>query len=123
MNLDAIVDGFKIRWGVPQCVGVDGSHVPICVPTENHTDCKGGYSVVLQGLVDHRYCFLDVYIGWPVSAHDARVFAHSSLHSIFELLPHVAKHNGVDVPLFILCDSSYPLEPWLGKKCCYYTAV
>ena len=38
-NLDAIVDGFKTRWGVPQCVGaVDGSHIPICGPKENHTD-------------------------------------------------------------------------------------
>ena len=114
-NVDAIVDGFQRRWGVPQCVGaVDGSHIPICGPKDNHTDYynrKGYYSIILQGLVDHRYCFLDVYIGWPGSVHDARVFAHSSLYIKLtkgELLPQSKKktYNGVDIPLFILGDSA-----------------
>ena len=123
-SLDAIVDGFQTKWGVPQCVGaVDGSHIPIYGPKENHTDYynrKGYYSIVLQGLVDHRYCFLDVYIGWPGSVHDARVFAHSSLYSQLskgELLPHnkTITYNRTDIPLFILGDSAYPLETWLIK--------
>ena len=40
---------------------------------------KGWYSMILQGVVDGQYCFLDVYTGWPGSIHDARVFAHSPL--------------------------------------------
>ena len=71
-------------------------------------------AIILQGLVDHRYCFLDVYIGWPGSVHDARVFAHSSLYSKGELLPH-NKTITYDVPLFIIGDSAYPLETWLMK--------
>ena len=29
--------------------------------------------MLIQGLVDANYRFLDVYIGWPGSVHDARV--------------------------------------------------
>ena len=85
-NIDAIVIN-QTRWGVPQCVGaVDGSHILICGPKDNHTDyynCKRYYFVIVQGLVDHRCCFLDVYIGWPGSVHNAHVFAHSSLYTKF----------------------------------------
>ena len=67
--LDHVVDEFKSKWGVPQCFGaVDGCHVPICAPSEQHTDYynrKGWYSMIIQGLVDANYQFLDVCIGWP----------------------------------------------------------
>ena len=30
---------FKTKWGVPQCFGaVDGCHIPICAPSNQHTD-------------------------------------------------------------------------------------
>ena len=131
-HLDAIVDGFKTRWGIPQCVGaVDGSHIPICGPKENHTDYynrKGYYSIVLQGLVDYRYCFLDVFVGWPGSMHDAHVFAHSSLYlklSTGELLPHskAITYNGVEIPLYIIGNFAYPLETWLMKPFSQNAAV
>ena len=74
-RLRGIVDGLKMKWGVPQCIGaIDGTHVPIAAPEENHTDYynrKGWYSMILQGLVDHNYCFLDINVGWPGSVHDA----------------------------------------------------
>ena len=80
-DVDHVVDEFKTKWGVPQCFGaVDGCHIPICAPSEQHTDYynqKGWYSMIIQGLVDANYRFLDVCIGWPGSVHDARVFAHS----------------------------------------------
>ena len=36
--------------------------------------------MLIQGLVDANYCFLDICVGWPGSVHDARVFVHSSLY-------------------------------------------
>lgn len=34
----------------------------------------------MQGVVDYRGLFMDVYIGWPGKVHDARVFTNSSLY-------------------------------------------
>ena len=79
-----VVDGFETFWGFPQAVGaIDGSHIPIIRPEESGSDYynrKGYYSILVQGLVDHRGIFLDVNIGWPGKVHDARVFVNSSLY-------------------------------------------
>ena len=60
-QLDSIVDGFLTKWGVPQCVGaIDGCHIPIAAPVNNHTDYynrKGWYSMILQGVADANYRF------------------------------------------------------------------
>lgn len=83
-KLDELIDGFLTKWGVPQCVGaIDGCHIPIASPAMNCTDYynrKGWYSMILQGVVDYSYRFIDINVGWPGSVHDARVFAHSSLY-------------------------------------------
>ena len=83
-KLQDVVDGFKTKWGVPQCVGaIDGCHIPISSPAMNRTDYynrKGWHSMILQGVVDHSYCFMDINVGWPGSIHDARVFAQSALY-------------------------------------------
>ena len=121
--MDSVVDGFLTKWGVPQCVGaIDGCHIPIAAPVNNHTDYynhKCWYSMILQGVVDANYRFLGVCIGWPGSVHDARVFAHSNLYKKIteeELLPSKPlRVNGVDVPLFLIGDSAYPLNTWLMK--------
>lgn len=34
----------------------------------------------MQGTVDHKMKFLDVFIGYPGSVHDARVFKDSPLY-------------------------------------------
>ena len=66
-QLEEVTEKFQMKWGVPQCVGaIDGCHIPIAAPVGNHTDyynCKGFYSMLLQGVVDADYCFLDVCIG------------------------------------------------------------
>ena len=81
--LSDVVEGFSQSFNFPQCAGaIDGSHIPVIPLALNHTDYynrKGWYSVVLQAVVDHRYLFRDINIGWPGSVHDARVFAKSSL--------------------------------------------
>ena len=63
------------------CVGaVDGSHIPVRPPVLNHTNYynhKGWYSILVQAVIDHKYLFHYLNVGWPGSVHDARVFANS----------------------------------------------
>ena len=114
---------FESKWGVPQCIGaIDGSHIPVSPPTLCHTDYynrKGWYSVLLQAVVDYKFCFLDVYTGWPGSVHDAHVLAHSTFYkkaNTGQLLSAATRMiNGVNVPVFVIGDSAYPMLPWLMK--------
>jgi len=58
-----------------------------------------------------------VYRGWPGSAHDARVFVHSSLGTSNRLLPDARKTiEGTEVPLYIVGYSAYSLLKWLMKS-------
>ena len=122
-KLREVVDGFKSRWGFPQVVGaIDGSHIPIIRPSESATDYynrKCFHSIIIQGVVDYRGQFIDVYIGWPGKLHDARVFYNSSFYRKVcqgTLLPsQPVQLEGKDIPLLILGDPAYPLLPWLMK--------
>ena len=72
---------------------------------------------MLVGLCD--YTFMDIYVGWPGSVHDAHVLTNSKLFQEAEagtLLPNTTKPiNGIDVPLLILGDPAYLMLPWLMK--------
>ena len=116
--------GQQLKETIDQCVGaVGGTHIEILAPEEYAKDYynrKGYYSILMQAVADHRYCFTDINIGWPGSVHDARVFKNSQLYlraSQETLLPaNCCKvMNGVRVPLIILGDSAYPLSKWLMK--------
>ena len=92
----------------------------------NHTcyyNRKGWYSIVLQAIVDHKYCFTDVYVGWPGSVHDARVLANSSVYEEINdgKLLHGTVQDGI--PLFLLGDSAYPLRSWLMKPFPHFGAL
>ena len=97
------------------------THTYIC-SGRTHTayyNRKGFYSFVLQGLVDHCYCFIDLYKGWPGSVHDARMFSQSSWYkkgTAGTLYPNwTAPICSESVPIVILGDSAYPLLNWFVK--------
>ncbi|XP_026225062.1 protein ANTAGONIST OF LIKE HETEROCHROMATIN PROTEIN 1-like [Anabas testudineus] len=79
-----IVQGFRDRWRFPQVAGaIDGTHIKIRAPPDNSScyyNRKGDYSIILQGVVDHRMRFWDINVGRPGRVHDARVFSLSSLY-------------------------------------------
>ena len=54
-KIDDLVDGFKTKWGVLQCIGaVDGCS---SISSYDYFNRKGWYSIVLQGVVHHSYWF------------------------------------------------------------------
>ena len=122
-KLRAIRDGFRTKWGFPQCIGaIDGTHIPIIAPKDHPLDYfnrKGYHSILLQALVDDEYRFLNVNTGWPGSVHDARMLSNSRLIQRCEaetFLPKWEVSLGTTrVPLLILGDPAYPLQPWLMK--------
>lgn len=87
-----MINGFESRAGFPQVVGaVDGCHVPIIGPQQSPDDYinrKGFHSLILQGLVDFDYRFLDICVGWPGKVHDARKTLHYLLYAALELSFH-----------------------------------
>ena len=122
-----ILTGFKQSRGF-RCGGaINGSHIPVSVPSKLRIDYynrKGWYSVVLEGLVDLYYMyFTDIYVGWPRSVHDTHVFANSDLYHTRKgqretLFPKSNSQLERDnnIPVVVLEDSAYyPLMRWILK--------
>ena len=122
-NIVVVVDGFLQRWQFPQCGGaIGGTHIPIIAPKDHPLDYwnrKQFHSIVMQAVVDQQYRFMDIYIGWPGSTHDARVLANSDVFEKGEagtLFPNKQRRIcGKDVPLLLLGDPAYSLLPWMMK--------
>ncbi|XP_064475755.1 uncharacterized protein LOC135389651 [Ornithodoros turicata] len=102
-----IQEGFqeKVTKGpaIPNVIGcVDGSHIEVKKPRkspDSYFNRKKYHSVVLQGICDHQMKFLDVFVGFPGSAHDARILRNSFFFA--------------DASRKCAGDSAYPLLPWL----------
>jgi len=89
---------------------VDGMHVEIPAPKDDpisYYNRKDFHSIILQGICDAKCQFIDVFIGWSGTAHDARVWKESPIGLNTEdptLIP-----EGTH----IIGDSSYTLQPYL----------
>ena len=75
---------------------------------------------MLQGLVDNKYLFRDILVGWTGKSHDARIFKNSPLYKECQkrsFLPlTLSKEVGnIEVGPLILGDSAYSLANWLMK--------
>ena len=117
------IDEFEELYGIPQIVGaIDGCHIDINAPTQNHEDYfnrKQHYSVNLQAIVDANLKFIHATVGYPGSIHDARVLRLSGLYDFAEneqiLSCPVRNVSGTDVGPLLAEDSAYPLTTWLMK--------
>lgn len=108
--LDSVTQGFLEKCKLPGVVGaIDACHVRITAPQinqESYYNRKKFHSVILQAVSDNRLLFLDIFVGWPGSSHDARVFKNSPL--FLEIA-----ENAIPCNKYILGDAAYPLLPWL----------
>ncbi|XP_012542720.3 LOW QUALITY PROTEIN: putative nuclease HARBI1 [Monomorium pharaonis] len=95
---------YRERKGFPGIIGaIDGSHIRIDKPIEDpesYVNRKQYFSLHIQGTVNHKMQFIDVFIGYPGSVHDARVFKNSPLRNN---LRELCADNYI-----LLGDSAYP---------------
>jgi hypothetical protein len=106
------VDNFNHLRGnnsFPNVVGcVDGTHIMIPGPRNDDSfyNRKGVNSMILQGICNSGMSFIDVYCGWPGSAHDARVWRNSPIYQNL-------RNNAIPTFYHLLGDSAYPLEEFI----------
>ena len=74
----------------------------------------------MQALADSNYLFHDIFVGWPGSVHDAKVFSNSQLCALGysgRLFPPDMKEEilGKEIHPVILAVPAYPMLNWLLK--------
>ncbi|CAM4571765.1 unnamed protein product [Leuciscus chuanchicus] len=106
-ELQVVGDGFA-RLANHQAFGkaagaVDGCHIRIKCPGgpdgHDYNNRKLFPSVVLQAVCDHQGCFIDIFVGYPGSVHDACIIKNSPIYT-----------RGTYPPpgYFLLADGGYP---------------
>lgn len=105
-DLVAVGEGFAQLAGSPafsSAVGaIDGCHIRIKPPAATaqcYLNRKLFHSIQLQAITDHRGKFIDIFVGYPGSVHDARVLRNSPVFT-GSLYPPAGK--------CILGDGGYP---------------
>lgn len=101
---------------------IDGTHITIVAPKENAVDYFSRYQqhdIIVQGVVDGRGKFIDAVVGFPGSAHDARVLRNSDIYVEAEagaiLQEPRINIGGREIRPYLVGDSAYPQAPWLIK--------
>ncbi|KAL5241343.1 hypothetical protein ACI65C_008753 [Semiaphis heraclei] len=110
------INGFhnlrKVPFPGAFCV-VDCSHIRIngSLSDNSYLNRNHYHSVIIQGICDFEGKFINVFVGYPGSSHDAAVWVNSPVHKQL-----MQNHYEVIPPnCFILGDSAYPLSEFLMK--------
>lgn len=91
---------------------IDGTYIQIPPPRTDppsYVCRKRFHAVTLQGICDPSLKFIDVYAGFPSSAHDSRVLRNSNIFHEIHNNPRKFFPNDE----FIVADKAYPLRSWL----------
>lgn len=94
----------------PNVIGcIDGTHISIKGNRQDNSfyNRKGYTSMIMQGICNSKLEFIDVYCGWPGSAHDSRVFTNSPIHNKMDT------EGIIPERYHLLGDSAYPLKTYL----------
>src|SRR5882757_8847988 len=94
----------------PKCMGyIDGTHITLSeAPLDDHESYytrKQKYAIQMQAVCDNKCRLRNVFVGYPGSVHDARVYNNSSLGKN----PEAFLTNGQ----WIAGDSAYAVTPYL----------
>ncbi|XP_054746583.1 uncharacterized protein LOC129251245 [Anastrepha obliqua] len=90
---------------------MDGIHYQINTPKNDaisYYDRMGKHSIIMQATCHSKLRFLDVFIGFPGSCHDANVWSNSPIYEGITT-GQVEFVSGA----IILADSAYPLSKYL----------
>ncbi|XP_028132453.1 uncharacterized protein LOC114327935 [Diabrotica virgifera virgifera] len=109
---NTVAEGFKEHWNFPNCCGaVDGKHILIKASANygsKYYNYKGQHSVVLMAVVDHKYCFSYINVGFKGSNSDGGVFQNCAIYEALE-------NNLLPDGLFLVGDDVFPLKMYLMK--------
>ncbi|KAB0792274.1 hypothetical protein PPYR_07761 [Photinus pyralis] len=111
-QVEAVKEKFSNLAGIDGVIGaVDGTFIPIKAPKDDpevYICRKCHYAITLQGICNASLKFTDVFVGYPGSVSDTRIFRNSDIYNavtenVMEYFP-----NGE----FILGDKAYPCLSW-----------
>lgn len=111
-ELEVVKQRFAAMAGLEDVVGVvDGTFIPIKAPAEDpqsYVTRKCNYAVTMQGICDCYLKFTDVFVGFPGSVSDTRIFRNSDIYN------HIRNNVAQYFPNneFIIGDKAYPILPW-----------
>ena len=121
----ATSEHFEKVWNFPHCLGaMDGKHVVLQAPVcsgSNFYNYKSTFSIVLFALVDAKYNFLFVDVGFQGRISDEGVFRNCKLCEKMEKdflgFPPPAPLTGrkKPVPYFFVADEAFPLQENIMK--------
>lgn len=111
-KLIEIKNSFEKMAGISNIIGaIDGTFIPIKAPSEDsevYITRKCNYAITLQAICDSSLKFTDVFVGYPGSVSDTRIFRNSDIYRSIE------KNQERYFPPdhFIVGDKAYPVLNW-----------